>query len=312
MSLQTSWLRSFLAVADSGGFGAATLSLHLSQSRVSAHVAALEHALGVMLFERKFRPTTLTAAGELFRGYAQASLQELQLGINAARGTLDQFSGRVGVGSYPSVSSAYLPSILRILNQQCPGSTVELSEGNASWLESAVAAGRVDIVFRPLEPKMRLAGMRSRLIWREDVVAVTRAGDPMSQHDTVDLAELVQRPLIGNPAGSEDSGGGFDLRRALGEAAERANIGYLTDQPATLVALVRGAFGVGVINRLALQTTSTDGLAIRRIDSPTAYRDVALFWAGRKDSNELVRAFLHAQMAAELPPGVQSLAAPAA
>ena len=34
MSLQTAWLKSFLAVADCGGFGAATLGLHLSQSRV--------------------------------------------------------------------------------------------------------------------------------------------------------------------------------------------------------------------------------------------------------------------------------------
>ena len=41
MSLQTAWLKSFLAVADCGGFGAATLGLHLSQSRVSAHIAAL-------------------------------------------------------------------------------------------------------------------------------------------------------------------------------------------------------------------------------------------------------------------------------
>jgi LysR family carnitine catabolism transcriptional activator len=68
MLLQTAWLRSFLAVADKGGFGAATLPLRLSQSRVSAHIAALEHALGVTLFDRKARPICTTAAGELFRG----------------------------------------------------------------------------------------------------------------------------------------------------------------------------------------------------------------------------------------------------
>jgi LysR family transcriptional regulator, carnitine catabolism transcriptional activator len=65
MSLQTAWLRSFLAVADKNGFGAATLVLHLSQSRVSAHIAALEHALGVSLFDRKARPICMTEAGEL-------------------------------------------------------------------------------------------------------------------------------------------------------------------------------------------------------------------------------------------------------
>ena len=41
MLLKVSWLRSFLAVAERGGFGAATGTLHLSQSRVSAHISAL-------------------------------------------------------------------------------------------------------------------------------------------------------------------------------------------------------------------------------------------------------------------------------
>src|SRR6267154_6368861 len=72
MSLQTAWLRSFLAVADKGGFGAATLALHLSQSRVSAHIAALEHALGVTLFDRKARPICTTEAGGVFPGDAPA------------------------------------------------------------------------------------------------------------------------------------------------------------------------------------------------------------------------------------------------
>ena len=83
MSLQTAWLRSFLAVADKSGFGAATLVLHLSQSRVSAHIAALEHALGVSLFDRKARPVCMTEAGELFRGHALTALLELQSGVFA-------------------------------------------------------------------------------------------------------------------------------------------------------------------------------------------------------------------------------------
>src|SRR5258708_29499015 len=66
MSLQTAWLRSFLAVADKGGFGAATLVLHLSQSRVSAHIAALEHPLGVALFDRHTRPSCTTEGGDPF------------------------------------------------------------------------------------------------------------------------------------------------------------------------------------------------------------------------------------------------------
>jgi DNA-binding transcriptional LysR family regulator len=305
MSLQTAWLRSFLAVADKGGFGAATGALHLSQSRVSAHIAALEHALGVTLFDRKARPTRTTEAGELFREHALSALVELQRGVEVARSTLDNLVARVSIASYPSVSSTYLPGALRELKAEHPGVSVELHEGTAASLEEMVVSGTVDLAFRPLLPKMRDATLCDRTIWREDIVAVMRENDPCARNGSVSIEQLLTRPLIGNPAGTTEDGGGFDLRHALGDAAARADIAYLTDQPATLVALVRSAFGVGVINRLALQTTSIDGLAVRPIDSPTAHRDVALFWTRRRADSAVVRAFLDAQERAPMPSGVE-------
>jgi DNA-binding transcriptional LysR family regulator len=305
MSLQTAWLRSFLAVADKGGFGAATSALHLSQSRVSAHIAALEHALGVTLFDRKSRPTRTTEAGEIFREHAVKALAELQRGVDVARSTLDNLVAHVSIASYPSVSSAYLPGVLRQLKKKHPAVVVELHEGTAASLEELVTNGTADLAFRPLLPKMRDATLRHRTIWREDIVAVMRESDPCAENASVSIEQIVARPLIGNPSGTLADGGGFDLRNALGEAAARADIAYLTDQPATLVALVRSAFGIGIINRLALETTSIDGLAVRAIDSTTAHRDVALFWARRRGESAVVRAVLDAQERAELPAGVQ-------
>ena len=86
---------------------------------------------------------------------------------------------------------------------------------------------------------MRETVLCHRTIWREDIVAVMRENDPLAVRDSVSVDDVLARPLIGNPAGSEEDGGGFDLRKTLGEAAGRASIAYLTDQPATLVALVR-------------------------------------------------------------------------
>jgi DNA-binding transcriptional LysR family regulator len=309
MSLQTAWLKSFLAVADCGGFGAATLALHLSQSRVSAHIAALEHALGVTLFDRRARPICTTEAGELFRGHAVTALLELQRGVEAARSTLDNLVAHVTIGSYPSVSSTYLPAVLQELQVKHPGVTVELCEGTATTLEEMVAKGAVDLAFRPLLPKMRETTLCHRSIWREHIVAVMRENDPLAAKSSVGVGDILGRPLIGNPAGSEEDGGGFDVRNTLGDAAGRANIAYLTDQPTTLVALVRAAFGIGVINQLALQTTSTEGLTIRMIDSPTAHRYVALFWLRRRGDSAVVKAFLDAQQGAPLPPGVLAITA---
>src|SRR5258708_12235044 len=64
MDLELAWLRSWLEVVDSGGFAKATERIHLSQPRISAHVASLEHALGCSLIERRLRPLTLTDEGK--------------------------------------------------------------------------------------------------------------------------------------------------------------------------------------------------------------------------------------------------------
>ncbi len=288
MSLQTAWLKSFLAVADSGGFAAATTPLHLSQSRVSAHIAALEQSLGVTLFDRKARPTAITEAGDVFRRHALAAMSELQRGIEAARGTVDNLLTHATIGSYPSVSSAYLSAVLHELQARNPDITVELFEGSAASLEEMVVKGTVDLAFRPLDARMHDPSLSHRTIWREDIVAVMQESDALAAGTTVSADALVGHPLIGNP----------------GEAVDRMGIAYLTDQPATLVALVRSAFGIGVINRSALETMSTHGLVIRPIVSPEAHRSMALFWQRRRSDKAVVRAVLEAQAAAALPAGV--------
>lgn len=307
MLLKVSWLRSFLAVAESGGFCASTIKLHLSQSRVSAHIADLEMVLGFSLFERRVPPTTLTAPGEIFRGYVKNALQELQEGIEAARSTIRPGFGHLIVGSYPSVSSVFLPAVLSGLRNDYPEISVELVEGTASTLEAALVQGTVDVAFRPTHPPMCDPNLCMKPLWREGIVAVMRGDHPLAEPASVTISDLEGRALIGNPAGSEEDGGGFDLRHAAGDAAGAMSVAYLTDQPATLVALVRAAFGIGVISQLALATTSTEGVASRPIASPTAFRDVAVFWNERRKVNPSLHAFVAAVGRAELPAGVSRI-----
>ena len=58
-----SQVRGFLATAEEGSFSAAARALGLTQPTLGRQVAALESALGVVLFERAGRSVTLTEAG---------------------------------------------------------------------------------------------------------------------------------------------------------------------------------------------------------------------------------------------------------
>src|SRR5882762_2481079 len=67
-------LRSFVAVADAGGFQRAADALHLSQGAISQHVRRLESAVGRPLVERQGRGFRFTADGEKLLGQARRIL----------------------------------------------------------------------------------------------------------------------------------------------------------------------------------------------------------------------------------------------
>src|SRR5438093_6217137 len=57
-------LRTFAAIADTGGFARAAARLHLSQPALSRQIHALEAELGLPLFDRVGRRVQLTSQGE--------------------------------------------------------------------------------------------------------------------------------------------------------------------------------------------------------------------------------------------------------
>ena len=57
-------LRSFVAIADTGGVARAAAKINLSQSAVSRQIQILEAELDVLLFDRIGRHVRLTSEGE--------------------------------------------------------------------------------------------------------------------------------------------------------------------------------------------------------------------------------------------------------
>src|SRR5262249_39068855 len=84
-------LIAFLAVADAGGFGAASATLHKSQPAVSKLVRNLEDQLGVTLFDGRQYRAPLSDAGRLFVERAAAVVEHTE----ALRTFGRQLGGRI-------------------------------------------------------------------------------------------------------------------------------------------------------------------------------------------------------------------------
>jgi DNA-binding transcriptional LysR family regulator len=303
--VELDWLETFLAVADRGGFTAASESVHRSQSRVSAHIAALERDLGIRLIDRAHRPARLTTAGVVFARHAR----EVVTGIRAARSAVVALRGMdaepITVLTTPCVGATLFPAVLAELVDVHPGLRVTLNEHAGADVERRLlgngpALALVPRLATPLPP-----GLRERVLWREPLLVVVPVGHELDRAGKpVTLDALAAGPLIvcGTPTetGAADAAEVLGLLAARGLAVQpRAAV----DTPQTLLALVRAGIGIGVVNSVALAPADLSGLAVLDIDDPSLAREVAAYWYDVLTTGGIGMELHRAVVTASLPPG---------
>lgn len=103
--VRTEDLQTLVAVADSGGLGAAARALGVPKSTVSRRLARLESTLGVQLLARSRLAMRTTEAGERVVERAREALKDLAALAASARGVTEAPKGRVRVSAPADLSS---------------------------------------------------------------------------------------------------------------------------------------------------------------------------------------------------------------
>jgi DNA-binding transcriptional LysR family regulator len=150
-TLDWTLVQSFAAVAEHGSLAAAARKTGGSQPTMSRHIAALEQALNVRLFERTgtglmLTPTGLTLA-EQARSMSDAAVR-LSL---AAAGQAEKLAGPIRITASEAMSAWVLPEILTRLRALEPEIAIELiasdQTGNLLQREADIAVR----MFRPTQ-----------------------------------------------------------------------------------------------------------------------------------------------------------------
>ncbi|GGL72995.1 LysR family transcriptional regulator [Wenxinia marina] len=164
-NLDLTALRSFAAVAESGGVTRAAGLLNLTQSAVSMQLKRLEESLGLQLLDRTGRGVSLTASGEQLLGYARR-----MLALNDevwGRLTAQDFEGEVVLGVPHDVVYPAIPQVLHRLAAEFPRVKVHLVSSFTRRLLTQFERGEVDVILttedRTGEGGILLA--QRRLIW---------------------------------------------------------------------------------------------------------------------------------------------------
>ena len=143
-NLDLTAMRSFVAVADSGGVTRAAGNLNLTQSAVSMQLKRLEESLGIQLLDRSARTISLTAAGEQLLGYAR---QMLSLNDEVySRLTHEAFEGEIVLGVPHDIVYPAIPNVLRRFNAEYPRVKVQLLSSHTRALKDQFNRGECDII----------------------------------------------------------------------------------------------------------------------------------------------------------------------
>src|SRR5260370_3028788 len=113
-------IRSFLSIVETLHCGRTAELIHLSQPALSHQIRTLEEEVGVRLFERNRRKTTLTAAGLAFRDDAAAALSQLEQAIRRARLAASGKLGLLRIGFVSTAGSEIVPNIVRQFRESNP------------------------------------------------------------------------------------------------------------------------------------------------------------------------------------------------
>ncbi|MFL1382328.1 MULTISPECIES: LysR family transcriptional regulator [unclassified Nocardiopsis] len=135
-------LRTFVAIADCGGFGRAASVLRTSQPSVSQHVRALERAVGRPLVERSGRSTRFTPAGEALLAEARCILAVHDA---AVRRLAEVPASSLTFGATEHAADHVLPTLLTELRPLFPGRDLVFRLDRSTELAEDVGRGALDL-----------------------------------------------------------------------------------------------------------------------------------------------------------------------
>lgn len=271
------------AVASEGTFGRAASRLGYTQSAVSQQIASLERLVGAPLFDRPGgpRPVTLTPLGELMLAHARDLISR----VDGAGAEIERFLagdlGRIDVGTFQSVSTALLPTIVGRLRSEHPAVDIRVFQSDdQDEMYRRLAAGELDVAFTIGDIGI---GLDSLVLLHDPFVLVALPGEVPD--GPVPTTHLEGRALIGEqPCACQDH-----IDRGLRRAGVNPNYVFRTSDNSAVIAMVRAGMGMAVMPLLAVDIDDPT-IAVRWLDPPVPERRIQLSWpSGRTRSPVALR-----------------------
>ncbi len=188
-------IRAFLKVNETGSFSRAAEALYITQPAVSKRIAALEHSLGVALFDRIGKSVQLTDAGQALLPNYLRILEEIDESQRVISNLRNTTSGQLKLATSHHIGLHRLPPVLKNFSRKYPEVVLDLKFMDSEQAMQRVLQGEMElgIITLPSEPDPRL---RLHPVWHDPMHIVVAADHPLANIKNITKTKLLSESSI--------------------------------------------------------------------------------------------------------------------
>ncbi len=248
-----------MKIVETGSFTKAAEALGYTQSGISQMVRSLENELSLTLLLRSRTGITLTPEGRVLLPFLQRLVNDGRELHEKAKELSGLESGVVRIGTFSSVSSRWLPWLLKEFGRRYPNIRFTLHQGDYTSIPQWIRMGTVDFGF--VNP-LAVSDLKTVDLAGDPLLAVLPEDHPLASLSAVPLTALSNEPFLLVEEGT--------LSEPLDAfAAQRLtpNVRFRIHDDYTILSMVEQGLGVSILSEMVLGRTD-HRIVTRPVDPP--------------------------------------------
>jgi DNA-binding transcriptional LysR family regulator len=261
----------------------------VKQSTLSRRILALEHRLGVQLFERSTRGAEPTENGRVFIEQARRIVTDADNLQTTARNVSYGVHGRIAVGYCSPLMSGNLKLAISDYLNRFPDVQFDGVEAGPEKLFHGLQSGTIDVAVAPIG--LAESGLTSRKLWSERLFAVLQADSSLAGQDHIYWPELRREVFVVPNSGIGPILGNLVSARLTEQGYRPAIIQQDTSLESVLSMVAAKRF-------ITVATEASQGIAWPDLEFREIYDsngparlEYALYWRENNDNPALKRFF---------------------
>ena len=248
--MDTARYRAFLTAVDSGSITKAAEVLNYSPSGVSQLINALENELGLPLLTRSRLGVVPTPAGQSLLCTNRVLVQQEDSVLQTASDLNGLMTGEVRIATYSSISSHWLPRMIKAFHRNYPHVQIHLLEGIRKEVLQWLSESRADIAFLS---EVKGTSYDWIPLAEDPMIAVLPPTHQMAGAAAYPLSMVEQEDFIMPAMGKDD-----DLAELFTCEGLRPNITYSTMESFAAISMIENGLGMTITNRLITENWQAD------------------------------------------------------